>query len=353
MATKKIGIYRNYYGPIPKDSSGKPLPKNEWPKKRAHSWVVRWHGQDGQRFSKSLPTRKEADLFAEEKQADVRIGQGDPPPNTTLAEFGKMYMSIRSDLTERSRQEHARTVKLLKERIGKERPVNKITPLDARRFIAWYRERSPKDQPIAPATVNKLLRECRRIFREAVDCRLIRENPFNGIRQEKVSRNEWHHVTPEDYRKLIEAAPSLRWRGIIALAYCCGLRLSEILNLTWPDIDFEKEVVRVVAKRGKAGAEDWMPKDKDMRILPMPRPVTNVLTKVQAEAGDGQVYVFVVQGAQRRSADEAPEYLAGFPGDPPAGRRGPVLRARPAAELLHEPVQVGADPRGAGARRAQ
>jgi len=183
-------------------------------------------------------------------------------------------------------------VKLLKDRIGKEQPVNNITPLDARRFLSWYRERSRKDQPIAPATVNKLLRECRRIFREAVECRLIRENPFNGIRQAKVSRNEWHHVTPEDYRKLIEAAPSLRWQGIIALAYCCGLRLSEILNLTWPDIDFEKEMVRVVAKRGKTGAEDWTP--KDMRILPMPRPVTNVLARVQAEAGDGQVYVFVI-----------------------------------------------------------
>ena len=61
MAKEKVGIYRNYYGPIPKDRLGMPLPKSQWPKKRAHSWVVRWFGSDGQRYSKSVKTRKEAD----------------------------------------------------------------------------------------------------------------------------------------------------------------------------------------------------------------------------------------------------------------------------------------------------
>lgn len=59
---------------------------------------------------------------------------------------------------------------------------------------------------MAPATVNNLLRECRRIFREAVDCRLMRENPFHGTRREKVTQSEWYHVTPEDYRRLLEPA---------------------------------------------------------------------------------------------------------------------------------------------------
>lgn len=294
MAIEKVGIYRNYYGPIPKDRSGKPLPKSRWPQKRAHSWVVRWYGSDGQRYSKSVATRKEADRLAEEVQADVRAGKGDLPQEMTLKAFGAMYLKIRTGLTERTQQEHERTLNVLRERLGDTRPVHKITPLDARQLISWFRKRKFKGKPIAPATANKVLRECRRIFREAVDCNLIRHNPFDRIKQERVSDPPWHHVTPEEYHRLIAAAPSLRWQGMIALAYCCGLRVGEVLNLTWRDIDFAEGRLRVVAKRGEAELPDWSPKDKDMRVLPVPTPAINLLTKLQLDPSAGGVYLFVI-----------------------------------------------------------
>lgn len=294
MANEKVGIYRNYYGPIPKDRSGKPLPKSRWPQKRAHSWVVRWYGSDGQRYSKSVATRKEADRLAEEVQADVRAGKGDLPQEMTLKAFGEMYLKIRTGLTERTQAEHERTLKFLRQRLGDTRAVHKITPLDARQFISWFRKRTVKGKPIAPATANKVLRECRRIFREAVDCNLIRHNPFDRMKQERVSDPPWHHVTPEEYQRLIAAAPSLRWQGMIALAYCCGLRVGEVLNLTWRDVDFAEGRLRVVAKRGEADMLDWSPKDKDMRILPVPTPAINLLTKLQLDPSAGEVYLFVL-----------------------------------------------------------
>ena len=79
MATTKVGVYRKYHGRIPKDSSGRPLPKEEWPRKRAHSWVVRWFGLDGWRYSRSFKTRKEAELFAEQQQSKVREGRATHP----------------------------------------------------------------------------------------------------------------------------------------------------------------------------------------------------------------------------------------------------------------------------------
>jgi integrase len=293
MAKEKVGIYRNYYGPIPQDRSGMPLPKSKWPDKRAHSWVVRWFGSDGQRYSKSVATRKEAERLAEEVQADVRVGKGDLPEEMTLKAFGDMYLKIRTGLSERSQAEHERTLKFLRERLGDTRLMHKITPLDARQFISWYRRRTTKGKPLSPATSNKVLRECRRIFREAVDCNLIRQNPFERIKQERVSEPPWHHVTPDEYQRLISAAPSLRWQGMIALAYCCGLRVGEILNLTWRDIDFAVGRLRVVAKRGEAEMLDWSPKDKDMRVLPIPAPAINLLTKLQLDPTAGQVYLFV------------------------------------------------------------
>jgi integrase len=293
MATEKVGVYRKYHGPVPTDDSGRPLPKSAWLHKRAFRWAVRWYSRDGQRYSRSFETRKEAQSFAETKQAEVRDGKGNPPPPVTLKEFAKMYLDLRGDLTPRSRQEHARALQILQDQLGPDRLLGDVRPLDARRLVSWFRHADNGDHTRAPATVNKLIRESRRIFREAIDCEFIRSNPFAGIRQEKVGDAAWHYVTPAEYRQLLEVAPSLRWRGMIALAYCCGLRLGELLNLTWADIDFENARVRVVRKAAKSGVADWTPKDKDMRVIPLPDAAVNVLTQVHGDAPERQMYVFV------------------------------------------------------------
>ena len=286
-------MYRKYYGRIPTDESGTPLPKNEWPRLRPFSWAVRWFGTDGKRFSRSFKSRKEAERYAETKQAEVRVGKGDRPRAVTLAEFTRMYLDLRGDLAPTTRLEHKRTLKRLGEFLGDRMIVSKVTPLDARRFVAWYRERDYRDRTPAPATVNRVVRECRRSFREAVVCSLIRENPFDEMRQEKVGQRAWHYLSPTEYRKLIEASPSLRWPGMIALGYCCGLRLGEVLNLTWSDVDFEQCHICVVSKNASDRRAAWTPKDKDMRFVPLPNLILSVLADLQLAAVDGQEYVFV------------------------------------------------------------
>jgi integrase len=204
-----------------------------------------------------------------------------------------MYLGLRGDLAPSTKLEHKRTLRFLSEFLGMPMFVSKITSLDARRFLAGYREREYRGRKPATATVNKALRESRRIFREAVACSLIHENPFQGLRQEKVAQRPWQFVGPAEYRRLIEASPSLRWRGMIALGYCCGLRLGEVLNLTWADVDFERSQVRIVRKDAGKQRAAWTPKDKDMRIVPLPSPAVSILVELQLAAADGQEYVFV------------------------------------------------------------
>lgn len=255
---------------------------------------VRWYGSDGKRYSRSFKSRKEADRFAEARQAETRVGRGDQPRAVTLAEFAKMYLELRGDLAAMTKVEHERTLRLLKEFLGSRKILAKITPLDARRFITWYRQRRYHGRKPAPATVNKLVRESQRIFREAVDCSLIRENPFAGVRQAKVGQSGWQYVAPDEYRRLVDASPSLRWRSMITLGYWCGLRLGEVLNLTWSDVDFERDELRVVRKCASDRRAAWTPKDKDMRLVPLPEGAVSILAELQTAAADGQEYVFVL-----------------------------------------------------------
>jgi integrase len=287
MATEKVGVYRKYHGPVPTDELGDPLPKDEWPRLRPFSWAVRWFGTDGKRFSRSFKSRREAELYAETKQAEVRVGKSDQPRAVTLAEFGRMYLHLRGDLAKTTKVEHQRTLQFLQEYLGRRMIVSKATPLDARRFVAWYREREYRGRTPAPATVNRVVRECKRIFREAVACSLIHEDPFHEMRQERIGGRPWHYISSTEYRRLIEASPSLRWQGRITLGYCCGLRLGEVLNLTWADVDFERSEIQIVRKNASECRVAWTPKDKDMRIVPLLNQAASILTEVQLSAADG------------------------------------------------------------------
>ena len=80
---------------------------------------------------------------------------------------------------------------------------------------------------------------------------------------------------------------------MVTLGYCCGLRLGEVLNLTWLDVDFEQSRVRVVRKDASEHRNAWMPKDKEMRIVPLPNQAVSVIAKLQVSAADGQEYIFV------------------------------------------------------------
>ena len=80
---------------------------------------------------------------------------------------------------------------------------------------------------------------------------------------------------------------------MITMACCCGVRLGETLHLTWADLDFDEQTVRVVCKPAAGTTEARTPKDKNMRSVPLPSEAVNVLTKLQLEAVIGHLYVFV------------------------------------------------------------
>ena len=79
MAIEKVGVYRKWLGPVPKDKNGNPIPKSEWPRKRRHRWIARWYGTDGQRYGKFFGKRKEAQRYASELQKRVCLGKADKP----------------------------------------------------------------------------------------------------------------------------------------------------------------------------------------------------------------------------------------------------------------------------------
>ena len=58
-------------------------------------------------------------------------------------------------------------------------------------------------------------------------------------------------LSPEEVARLLDAAPSLKYRAALSVAYGAGLRASEVASLKLADIDSERMVIRVEQGKGR------------------------------------------------------------------------------------------------------
>ena len=58
-------------------------------------------------------------------------------------------------------------------------------------------------------------------------------------------------LSPEEVTRLLDAAPGLKYRAALSLAYGAGLRASEVVSLKVVDIDSDRKVIRVEQGKGR------------------------------------------------------------------------------------------------------
>ncbi|WP_428938842.1 tyrosine-type recombinase/integrase [Fontivita pretiosa] len=138
---------------------------------------------------------------------------------------------------------YAQARRHLEQFLGANRALADVTPADAAKYRAWLRD----EQHLSEATIAKWIIIARQFFARAIQWELITRNPFAGIRAgAQRNRSRMYFVTREEAQRVIDACPDAQWRLMFALARFGGLRCpSEILALTWADVDFEHSRLRV------------------------------------------------------------------------------------------------------------
>lgn len=291
MAIEKVGVYRKWLEPVPKRNCN-PIPKSEWPKKRRYCWIVRWCGTNLKKYGKLFKTRKEAERYALDLQKQVYLGRADKPRKITLQEFRLEHEQVmkgqRSDAT---LDDQNRALRFFENFIGGSVLLSKIKPRQAEAFIAHRLSTVP-----SVSTVNKDIRTLRSIFNLAIEPREYLaegQNPFAKMKERKTTENEVRYVEIKEYLALMDKAKNLWWRGLLSIAYGSGLRRNEILNLTWKDIDFENQLIKVVAKKSSKKILEWDPKGRRNRIVPMSDENCQLLVDLHAQAKEHYPYIFI------------------------------------------------------------
>ena len=116
----------------------------------------------------------------------------------------------------------------------------------------------------APGTVKLELSQLKAILNAAIKWGYMSKNPAKGVVLERVPETPIRPLTVEQAKRLYEVAKGYKdWLyPFLAVALNTGMRLGEILNLRWKNVDFRRRQIAVVNEGNfttKSGKNRYIP----------------------------------------------------------------------------------------------
>jgi len=134
--------------------------------------------------------------------------------------------------------------------------VTYATSLPGHKTAAPALLRSTSERGVAPATIARRLAALRGLFRVQMELGAREDNPAELLSSPKKAQRLPRVLKASEVAALLDSIPAatpldLRDRALFELAYACGLRAEELVNLDLDSVDFDSESVRVEGKGGK------------------------------------------------------------------------------------------------------
>ncbi len=124
---------------------------------------------------------------------------------------------------------------------------------------------------IRPTTVNIELRVIKAFFSRLKYWKLVKENPCSGVCQLRVPQEPPAFLTIDQLKTLIDSIHDPWLRDIIVVASMTGMRLGEVLNIEWNDINWDAGTILIRSSEG------YRVKGGKMRTIPMNETVAALL----------------------------------------------------------------------------
>ncbi|MBI5021900.1 MAG: site-specific integrase [Ignavibacteriales bacterium] len=141
----------------------------------------------------------------------------------------------------------------------------------------------------SPTTVNIDFRSLKAAFNVALKWQLINDNPFVKSTQLKIPSKLLIHLSKDDFQKLLHVVKEQVFKELFLFASLTGMRLGEILNLTWENVNFEKQLVTVT------NSDNFATKSGNSRAVPMNSLIAKLLLQKISNKPISK-YVFDNQG---------------------------------------------------------
>ncbi len=237
----------------------------------------------GQQFRESTRTTRkaEAEALLHKRQSEIFEGSFFPDRkrnDLTVDGLKDMWLDAAVDkkTIEHDRQRFERVV----EHFGPRTLIASLTSEDIDDFKRALRQTKTRlGENMTPATVNRYLALLRSSLRLAARRGYRHREPMAGVKFNRENNQRDRICSTEEYAKLVEAAePEL---GLaIMFGYWTGMRLGEIVNLRWKQIDLRERVLRL--RRSET-------KEADAKQVPLARELVEHLHELPRNI-DGNVF---------------------------------------------------------------
>ena len=150
-------------------------------------------------------------------------------------------------------------------------PITAITTWEVKEYMAQRAKAG-----VAPATRNNERAILSKLFTLAVKRGFVYSNPVTLVEKEEVINERLRFLTPSEAVVLVKRAAD-HLKALIIAALDTGGRLSELLKLTWQDVDISRRTVRFHQTNTKSAKTRDVPMtDRLAEVLEGLRPVTNI-----------------------------------------------------------------------------
>ena len=178
----------------------------------------------------------------------------------------------------------------------KGRRVGDISKADILAFRTHLAKDSREGQGLSPARINGILNILRQILAEAAD-RFDFTTPYRGIKPLRVPKTEVDPFSLNEVKLILAYLPDA-YRPYFTAAFLTAMRPSEMLGLTWSQVDFERMQV-CVEDAWVCGELDSTKTPGSQRIIDLSAPVIAALRQQQAmTAMIGSKFVFCTSTGQ-------------------------------------------------------
>jgi integrase/recombinase XerD len=202
------------------------------------------------------------------------------PKHITLEEFKKEFLEYSSGVHSRKTIRTHKTAFREFIRVEGNKPLQSIGIREIEHFL------SKKKQEASEWTARKYYGSLASAFEKAVHWELIKANPFRKVKKPKPPEVLPLFFSEEEFNTLLSSVLSKEFRDLCITALLSGLRLAELLNLRWNDLDFTSKVIQV------KNSETFTTKSRKNRIVPMSEELFRLLKERKENVRTESAFVF-------------------------------------------------------------
>lgn len=245
--TKRKG---SYYVEFPVSDDGKTLTlARGTPGVKLKRWKVGT-------LNKTIAKQQEAIIKTDLMKGIVKSDQVEAPK--TFAQWAREYVEIEEVKRLRSYRERCQRIERVISPMFGKKLLPDISVKDVEEF------RRVRSVGRAQATVNVDHTILKHMLKHAMKRDLVGRNVASLVAAPKPKNGRDRVLTPDEWVRLYEAAPDW-FKPVLLTGYHTGMRLEEILTLTWDRVDLEKNRIFLPGRLTKTGQDRDVPMTPTLR----------------------------------------------------------------------------------------